>query len=58
MLILIDAPAGSGVPGAILTFDKERLKTFLPDMRLSAHQPCRHETLHSAETVDLSERSC
>jgi len=28
VLILIDALAGSGVPGAILTFDKERLKTF------------------------------
>ena len=53
VLILIDTLAGGGEPGAILTFDKKRLKTFLPDMRLSAYQPCLHETLHSAETADI-----
>jgi hydrogenase maturation protease len=53
VVILIDALAGGGEPGEILTFDKERLKTFLPGMRLSAHQPCLHETLHAAETADI-----
>ena len=54
VVILIDALAGGGEPGEILSFDKERLKTFLPGMRLSAHQPCLHETLHAAETADIS----
>ena len=53
VVIIIDALAGGGEPGEILTFDKERLKTFLPGMRLSAHQPCLHETLHAAETADI-----
>ena len=53
VVILIDALAGGGEPGEILKFDKERLKTFLPGMRLSAHQPCLHETLHAAETADI-----
>lgn len=57
VLILIDALSGGGEPGEILTFDKERLKDFLPNMRLSAHQPCLNETLHAAEMsgVDLEE---
>jgi hydrogenase maturation protease len=57
ILILIDALAGGGEPGEILTFDKEQLKKFLPNMRLSAHQPCMSETLHTAETagIDLRE---
>jgi hydrogenase maturation protease len=53
VVILIDALASGGEPGEILTFDKERLKAFLPGMRLSAHQPCLHETLHAAETADI-----
>jgi hydrogenase maturation protease len=57
ILVLIDALAGGGEPGELLTFDKEQLKKFLPNMRLSAHQPCLNETLHTAETagIDLKE---
>ncbi len=57
VLVLIDALSGGGAPGEILTFDKVQLKEFLPNMRLSAHQPCLHETLHTAETagIDLKE---
>ena len=57
VLVLIDALSGGGEPGEILTFDKEQLKKFLPNMRLSAHQPCLHETLHAAEMsgIDLKE---
>jgi hydrogenase maturation protease len=57
VLVLIDALSGGGEPGEILTFDKERLKDFLPNMRLSAHQPCLQETLHAAEMsgIDLKE---
>ena len=49
VLVLIDALSGGGEPGEILTFDQERLKKFLPGMRLSAHQPCLNETMHAAE---------
>ena len=57
ILILIDALSGGGEPGELLTFDKEQLNDFLPNMRLSAHQPCLYETLHTAETagIDLQE---
>jgi len=57
VLVLIDALSGGGEPGEILTFDKQRLKDFLPNMRLSAHQPCLNETLHAAEMsgIDLKE---
>jgi hydrogenase maturation protease len=57
ILVLIDALAGGGEPGELLTFDKEQLKEFLPNMRLSAHQPCLAETLRTAETagIDLKE---
>lgn len=57
IVILIDALSSGGEPGEILTFDKEQLKKFLPNMRLSAHQPCLNETLHTAETagIDLKE---
>jgi hydrogenase maturation protease len=57
ILVLIDALAGGGEPGELLTFDKEQLKKFLPNIRLSAHQPCLNETLHTAETagIDLKE---
>ena len=53
VLVLIDALSGGGEPGEILTFDKEQLKKFLPNVRLSAHQPCLHETLHTAETAGI-----
>jgi len=53
VLVLVDALGGGGQPGEILTFDKEQLKEFLPNMRLSAHQPCLHETLHAAEISDI-----
>jgi hydrogenase maturation protease len=57
VLIMIDALSSGGEPGEILSFDKEQLKEFLPNMRLSAHQPCLQETLHTAETagIDLKE---
>lgn len=57
MLIMIDALSSGGVPGEVVTFDKAQLKQFLPNMRLSAHQPCLQETLHTAETagIDLKE---
>ncbi len=57
VVLLIDALGGGGEPGEILTFNKEQLKEFLPNMRLSAHQPCLNETLHTAETagIDLKE---
>lgn len=57
VLVLIDALSGGGEPGEVLTFDKVQLKEFLPNMRLSAHQPCLNETLHTAETagIDLKE---
>jgi hydrogenase maturation protease len=57
VLILIDALSGGGEPGEILTFDREQLKKFLPNMRLSAHQPFLNETLHAAEMsgIDLKE---
>ena len=53
ILVLIDALAAGGEPGELLTFDKEQLKKLLPNMRLSAHQPCLNETLHTAETADI-----
>ena len=52
-VLIIDALSGGGNPGEILTFDKEQLRTFLPNMRLSAHQPCLNETLHAAEMADI-----
>lgn len=57
VLIIIDALSSGGEPGEILTFDKTQLKAFFPGMRLSAHQPCLQETLHTAETagIDLKE---
>jgi hydrogenase maturation protease len=57
ILVLIDALGGGGEPGELLTFDKQQLQEFLPNMRLSAHQPCLNETLHTAETagIDLKE---
>lgn len=53
VLVLIDALSGGGEPGEILTFDQERLRQFLPGMRLSAHQPCLNETMHAAEMAGI-----
>jgi hydrogenase maturation protease len=57
VLVLIDALSGGGEPGEVLTFDKVQLKEFLPNVRLSAHQPCLSETLHAADMagIDLKE---
>ena len=57
VLIMIDALSSGGEAGEILTFDKTQLKAFFPGMRLSAHQPCLQETLHTDETagIDLKE---
>ena len=57
IVVLVDALGSGGEPGEILTFNKEQLNGVLPNMRLSAHQPCLNETLHTAETagIDLKE---
>src|SRR5207248_1050650 len=43
-----------GEPGEILTYDWEQLYGRLPGMRLSAHQPCLHETLYAAENAGIT----
>ncbi len=53
MLIILDALASGGEPGEIVAFDREQLREFMPNMRLSAHQPCLQETLFTAETADV-----
>ena len=53
VLIIVDALSSGGRPGDILTFDRERLDDCMPNMRLSAHQPCLQETLFMAETADV-----
>ena len=53
LLIIIDALAFGGEPGELgelLTFDHQQLRERLPNIRLSAHQPCLQETLFTAET--------
>lgn len=52
-LIILDAVGSGGEPGEILTFDRRQLREFMPNMRLSAHQPCLQETLFAAETADV-----
>ena len=52
-LIILDAVSSGGEPGEIVTFDREQLREFMPNMRLSAHQPCLQETLFAAETADV-----
>lgn len=52
-LIILDAVSSGGQPGEILTFDRQQLREFMPNMRLSAHQPCLQETLFAAETADV-----
>ena len=53
VLIILDAVASAGEPGEIVTFDRRQLSEFMPNMRLSAHQPCLQETLFAAETADV-----
>lgn len=53
VLIILDALSSGGEPGEILTFDRERLREYLPNVRLSAHQPCLQETLFTAETAGV-----
>lgn len=52
-LIILDAVSSGGEPGDIVTFDRRQLREFMPNMRLSAHQPCLQETLFAAETADV-----
>jgi hydrogenase maturation protease len=52
-LIILDAVSSGGEPGEILTCDRQQLREFMPNMRLSAHQPCLQETLFAAETADV-----
>lgn len=53
VLIILDALSSGGEPGEIRTFDRERLREYLPNVRLSAHQPCLQETLFTAETAGV-----
>lgn len=53
VLIIVDALSSGGEPGEIVTFDRRQLKEHLPNMRLSAHQPCLQETLFTAETAGV-----
>jgi hydrogenase maturation protease len=53
LVIVLDAVAGGGEPGEVLTFNREQLRQQLPNMRLSAHQPCLQETLYIAETTGI-----
>jgi hydrogenase maturation protease len=53
VLIILDALSSGGEPGEILIFDHERLREYLPNVRLSAHQPCLQETLFTAETAGV-----
>jgi hydrogenase maturation protease len=50
VLIILDALSSGGEPGEIFTFDRQQLNERMPNMRLSAHQPCLQETLFTAET--------
>ncbi len=52
-LIILDAVSSGGDPGEIVIFDRQQLREFMPNMRLSAHQPCLQETLFAAETADV-----
>jgi hydrogenase maturation protease len=50
ILIIVDALSSGGEPGTILVFNRQQLREHLPNVRLSAHQPCLQETLFTAET--------
>ncbi len=49
VLIILDALACGGEPGEIVTFTAPQIRESLPNIRLSAHQPCLQETLFAAE---------
>jgi hydrogenase maturation protease len=53
VVIILDALSCGGELGEILTYNQEQLRGRLPGMRLSAHQPCLHETLDTAETAGI-----
>lgn len=53
VLVILDALSSGGEPGTILTFDRQQLREYLPNVRLSAHQPCLQETLFTAETAGV-----
>ena len=53
VLIIVDALSTGGESGEILTFDRQQLQEHMPNMRLSAHQPCLQETLFTAETAGV-----
>ena len=53
VVILLDALSSGGDPGEVLVYQQDQLRQFLPGMRLSAHQPCLHETLFAAETTGI-----
>jgi hydrogenase maturation protease len=49
VVILLDALSSGGEPGDVVVYRQDQLRQALPGMRLSAHQPCLHETLFAAE---------
>lgn len=57
VVILLDALSAGGEPGEVIVYRQQQLRQFLPGMRLSAHQPCLHETLFAAEAsgIDLKD---
>ena len=57
VLIILDALSSGGEPGEVLTFDRNQLNERMPNMRLSAHQPCLQETLFTAETAEVCPRN-
>jgi hydrogenase maturation protease len=56
VVILLDALSRGGKPGEVLVYHQAQLRQHLPGMRLSAHQPCLHETLIAAETAGIELR--
>jgi len=56
LVVLLDALSCGGKPGEVLVYDQAQLRQHLPGMRLSAHQPCLHETLIAAETAGIALR--
>jgi len=53
VLIILDALSSGGQPGEVLIFNRQQLREYLPNIRLSAHQPCLQETLFTAETAEV-----
>jgi hydrogenase maturation protease len=52
-VLILDALGSGSEPGEILTYNREQLRRQLSNLRLSAHQPCLHETLYTAETAGI-----